>query len=365
MKRCKCLGFGLFASIGCFSIIVNAQGSPKKVLFSNFKNQQKIGNFSNVFKFDNGRVRSLFIADTSLDVWNGDGVDNYFFSQYSLKSNQLIRNMLQSGRQNGQGFQILSAGMLGDHTIWYYDIGLKKAGLLELAHTKRGKDSIVISEFPLPGKIYYSSQLINRSTMLGSGVVDTGHAKVSSVLQQIDIVTMKQTGEFGIMEEAPANTPFNSWRSANQGFLFLNSSRTKAVLAKHYTDEIEIFDLKTNKSLIVKGPDNLNLEFNSFSGSKMDISGPNDKTVVAFVSGATTDKYIYLLYMGIPTTKNKGYKVNASQSIFVYDWNGNPVMKLNLDREIMGFTISKNNELLYAYDPSTKYVVKANFEIKK
>lgn len=343
-----------------------AQTAQNNIGFSRFKQEATVGSFSNLFKFEDGRVNNFFLSDTSLFVWNGDGVENYFFSQYSLKNNLLVRKLVKAGRHKGEALQMLSAGMLGNQTIWYYDLGLKKAVLVELPNNKGARDSLVITEYSLPGKYYYSAQLINRSTLLGSGSVDTGYAYVGSILQEIQLATNKQTREYGTMPDAPVNTPFNSWRNANQGFLNLNPSRNKAVLAKHYTDEIEIFDLKTRKSNKIKGPDNLTLEFNSVRIPNMDVSGPNEKTMTGFVSaGATTEKYIYLLYLGIPNTENRyntrGYnKINASNCIFVYDWIGRPVTKLKLDRAIMGFTVSKNNKVIYAYDPDSKYVIKAN-----
>ncbi len=347
-----------------------AQTTKSNIVFKRFNLEAKVGNFSNLFKYEDGRVLSLFIADTNLFVWNGDGVNNYFFTQYSLKNNLPVRKFVKAGRHRGEGLQVFSAGMISDQTIWYYDLGLKKAVLIELPRNKGAKDSLKITEYPLPGKYYYSAQLLDRSRLLGSGSVDTGYARVGSVLQEIKLAINKQTGEYGTMPDAPANTPFNSWRDANQGFLYINPSRTKVVLAKHYTDEIEIFDLVTRKSIRVKGPENLTLEFNSIRIPHMDVSSPNDKTMAAFVTGTTTGKYIYLLYMGILSTENRVTKralnkINASNCIVVYDWSGKPVAKLKLDRDVIGFTVSKDNKIIYAYDADSKYVVKANLPIIK
>jgi hypothetical protein len=342
-----------------------AQQPKSSTSFTKFKQEIVIGNFSDLFKFDGGRVRSFFVTDTSLFVWNGDGVDNYFFSQYSLRNNSLVRKFVQGGRLRGQGLSILSAGMFGNQTIWYYDLALKKAVLIDLPRNNGANDSLAITEFMLPGKYYYSAQLLNRSTLLGSGSVDTGYTKIPSILQQIILATNHQTKTFGTMPDAPANTPFNSWRDANQGFLYLNPSHNKAVLAKHYTDEIEIFDLRSMKSIIVKGPENLMLEFRSVRLPNMDISGLNERTKVAFTIGVTTDKYIYLQYIGLLSTKNRGDKVNASNKIYVYDWAGIPVAKLILERDVIGFTVSKNNKVIYGFDPDSKNVIKAILPVIK
>lgn len=353
----------IYLLIRCNDLI--AQIAPKSAIFTRFKREATVGNFSNLFKFEDGRVRGFFLGNTNLVIWNGDGVDNYFFSQYSLKNNRPIRKFVKAGQHRGEGLGVFSAGMIGAQTLWYYDIILRKAAFIEFSRNKGVKDSIAITEYPLPGKYYYSTQLLDKSTLLCSGSVDTGYSHIGSILQKIKLLTNKQTSEYGTMPDAPPNTPFNSWRDANQGFLYINPSRNKAVLAKHYTDEIEIFDLKTRGSILVKGPDNFTLQFNRIRIPRMDVSSPNDKTMTTFApSGATTEKYIYLLYMGIHSSENtykRGYnKINASNYIFVYDWNGTPIIKLNLDRDIMGFTVSENNKIIYAYDPDSRFVIKAD-----
>ena len=45
------------------------------------------------------------------------------------------------------------------------------------------------------------------------------------------------------------------------------------------------------------------------------------------------------------------------ECIYISDWNGNPVKKLKLDRNITGFAISDNDSEIYAFDPGTGYIV--------
>lgn len=329
-------------------------------IFTRFKKEVSLVRFTNLFKYEGGRVRSFLILDTSLIIWNGDGVENYFFSEYSFNTNSLVRNFVKGGRAKGEALNMLSAGILDNRTLWFYDMMLKKVAFVELTTKNNDQNSLKVSEFLMPGKMYYSAQMLSKNRFLGSGSVDTGDVYISSVLQEIDINTKKEIHQYGVMPKAPAKIPFNSWRDANQGFLYLDPSFTKAVLAKHYTDEVEFFNLRKKKSFKIKGPENIKLEFNAVSIPKLNVSSPNDKTQIGYVVGYPTNKYIYLMYLGIPATQNRGYKVNASTKIHVFDWNGNPVARINFSRNIMGFAVSKDNKNIYGFDPDTKFVIKAS-----
>ncbi|MBW6481034.1 MAG: TolB-like 6-bladed beta-propeller domain-containing protein, partial [Bacteroidales bacterium] len=46
--------------------------------------------------------------------------------------------------------------------------------------------------------------------------------------------------------------------------------------------------------------------------------------------------------------------------IYVYDWNGNPIRKLNFDRQIEGIAVSKDDKTLYAYDVNSGFLIKSD-----
>lgn len=74
-----------------------------------------------------------------------------------------------------------------------------------------------------------------------------------------------------------------------------------------------------------------------------------DETRYAFVNGAVTDKYIYLLYSG---KLNSGIHPEYGKYIYQYDWSGDPIKKWVLDREILSLGLSHDDKTLYAYDPN-------------
>ncbi len=82
---------------------------------------------------------------------------------------------------------------------------------------------------------------------------------------------------------------------------------------------------------------------------------------MAFLSGAATDKYIYLLYSG-RVIGTDFYFALKSNTILVFDWDGNPIIRYNLDVDINTFTVSEDNKIIYAIvnGKEDTYLVKFN-----
>lgn len=86
----------------------------------------------------------------------------------------------------------------------------------------------------------------------------------------------------------------------------------------------------------------------------------NEKSRFAFINGSATQHYIYLLYSGLHENEDHP---NDAKFIFVYDWDGKPVMKFTLDRFITSFTVSATDDVMYAFDESAKAVVKTKIKL--
>jgi hypothetical protein len=139
-----------------------------------------------------------------------------------------------------------------------------------------------------------------------------------------------------------------------ESFLFLKPSKNKCVLACRYTDRLEIIDLDSRKSTVVRGQDmfepNLKVMVKS-NGRK--IAYPGEESRQAYVRGQVTDKYIYLLYSGNMTA---GKNLFYGKYIHVYDWDGKPVKRLELANYTKDFAVTANDSLLYTYDPTSTII---------
>jgi hypothetical protein len=70
-----------------------------------------------------------------------------------------------------------------------------------------------------------------------------------------------------------------------------------------------------------------------------------------FITAAVTEKYIYALYSGkVMDRRTIESLANTflSEYVYVFDWQGKPVKRYQLDQEVRSIAVDKNDETLYA-----------------
>jgi hypothetical protein len=321
--------------------------SEQEIVFSQFPKEVNLI-FNNSFRYDKDFVNSIILTDSTILVKNSNGVKDYFFYEYSLKKNNFIGKYFKGGRKWGEALGPVSVGIYKNN-LWMYDVTLSKVLISNLSSYGKTVDSSNVSEYPI-SDLFYSVQLLDSLRLLTSG--SFSH---KSKLQIFDLITRDSLNRYGIYDNVNKSVAFNSWKMAYQSFLFLKCTGDQAVLACRLTDQIEIFDFKTNKTKIIKGPENYAPEFTPIKSNGFDMITRNEKSRFAFVNGMTTKKYIYLLYSG---NIHSSHYMDNGKYIYVYDWKGNPISKLNLDRYVSSFAVTQNDSIIYAYDIKTKFIVK-------
>jgi hypothetical protein len=84
-----------------------------------------------------------------------------------------------------------------------------------------------------------------------------------------------------------------------------------------------------------------------------------------FITADVTNKYIYSLYSGkvINTSSIKELSDSfLSKYIYVFDWEGKPVKRYELDQEVRSITVDEKNNILYAAsysgeEPNLKWIL--------
>lgn len=334
----KKLLFVLF--VGCFWRAGLAQSQAEVSSFSVFPAEASL-QFSTLFKMKEPAARRMFLVDSLLYIWGEGNESGHAFYHYSLSGQKLSAGLITIGQGYGQVVGAMSAGVFQKSKIWVHDIVLNKLVTVDVLRSMAGKDSVVLNEYQLP-YFFYSAQLAENNRLLGAGSQDA-----RCKIEAIDLTSGKGAGQYGTFDKEPAGVPFGSWKHAQEGFLFLQPRGEKIVLASRFSDRIEIFDLATNTSKLIKGPENFDFAFEPFQAGGMDVSVRTDKTRFAFTNGAVTDQFIYLLYSG---RQHEAEMPNDNKTIYVYTWEGKPVKRLKLDRPVMSFTVSDDDTVLYAYD---------------
>jgi len=285
----------------------------------------------------------LLFQDTILIIRNRANSSKYHFSSINLNTRNFISPHIESGYNTGQSLGFLSYGIVSSN-LWAYDLNKQKIILSPFFVTseKSGKNK----ELRMP-VFHYSVQMDSDSTMIGSGNYDSDYK-----LTRFHLSTGKVLDELIPYHKAGSENLAREEKMAYESFLCLKPSANKCVLACRYADQIEVIDLDRRKSIIIKGPDGFEPEVDVLignDGNKM-ISRSND-TRFAAVSVKATDKHIYVLFSGNREEETLPY---YGKNIYVFDWNGAPVKRIELKDYINDFVVTSDDSRIYTFNPQTK-----------
>lgn len=293
--------------------------------------------------------------DSILCIVDGTGRQSHHFALYNLSQSSFLSPAMAVGSKAGQALSFLSYGIEKQY-VWAYDINKEKIIFSGLDNAWNNNHSR--KELPVPG-FYYSVQLLNDTTLLASGDYYSDHDNYKVSI--INLVTGKTVRQLVPYSDNPSKPYTRAQKMAEESFLFVKPTKDKCVLACRYTDRIEIIDLHSGKSTVVQGPEGLSPEMVEMTGSDgQKISTRGADTRYAFVGGEVTNHFIYLLYSG-----NRDGTIHRfyGKYIYVYDWNGKPLQRLELKNDTKDFAVTGNDSLLYTYNPRSKYISVA--KIKK
>ena len=124
----------------------------------------------------------------------------------------------------------------------------------------------------------------------------------------------------------------------------IHPSKNMIVIAYMYSDIIVGIDFKGNIIFQSQGPDN----FQEKPTAK-NLMSPD--ATIAYEAVKTDNEYIYCLYQGDEKllSENDEIIANYPRSILVFDWEGSPVLRMNLDHPAIDFVIDKNRKKIITY----------------
>lgn len=331
------------------ALFIGSCGQEKKIeinenvkTFSQFPKQENL-KFKNLIEFRFGKPIKFIVADSTLILANREIGQEHNLFNYSLNKEKYSEPYLNKGRGPGELLGMTNMG-INNNDFWINDFSGQKIMIFK-------KDKIIseglashFEEYPFENRFYEINLIDNRKCIV------TGSEVSKFKLQIIDLPSGKIVDEFGKLKSTSEEYPQRVITKASLAHSLLKQSKDKLILAYIHTDVVELFDLKSKKSISIQGPEMFDSEFIIKEKQWFE----NDKTRVTFISGTTTNDYIYLLYSGKKFIENNAY---TGKCIYVYDWNLNPIKKINLDKEISEIAISNDGKVLYSYDKERAYLV--------
>ncbi|MEN6457036.1 MAG: BF3164 family lipoprotein [Prolixibacteraceae bacterium] len=334
-------------SLFCFLLASCDQKSvlhDKPLLFSKFEKEEQIS-FTDICELKDGVAGILKLVDSTLIIFNvSDGAD-YFLYNYSLVNRQLSKGYLRVGKGPGEAIGARGIGINGN-SLWLQDVSLKKILTVNKSTAISNNGFPAFNEYKVNG----NHSMIDFKDSLHYFSVGSKNSKFK--VQEFNLVSDKEVDEYAQYYNIPSNISFDSYKSAYQFFIYSKPTGDKIALSYRFLDAIEIYDIKSKRSIVVHGPEQYDVKFGPLETGMI----RTDETRFAFVNGTVTNDYIYMSYSGVSCNSEKSHFGN---SVYVYDWKGNPIKKLILDRLIDGLAVSEDNKTLYAYDVNNGLLIRA------
>lgn len=267
--------------------------------------------------------------------------------KYDLVTQKAIGEFVKSGRKSDEVLGFMRYDYYAND-IWIYDI--VKSGLMIYKYSTLYDSSFKQSRFYKLPDNYYDVQLLDSNTLLTSGNYNSPYW-----LEEINLLSGTVEKQYVPYSETwPDQSVTKAEKTAYESFLYVKPDKSKAVLAARYADRIQLVNLSDGSYKVIKGPENFDPDLIVMKGyDNANISARGNDTRYAFVRGKTTNEYIYLLYSG---NNHEGINRSYGKYIYKYDWDGNPIERLELPEYSRDFAVTSDDRIIYTYDPKDKMI---------
>lgn len=289
-------------------------------------------------------------SDSLLLVTNNLNRNPHHVRVFNVHQKKMVDNILPVSRKKGGILSFMSFG-ISDSLVWVFDVaknGFIVASMDTLIKGYGGVESY--SEYRIkPQVFYYDAVLLNRNEALLSGNYDTDEKLV--YINFLDSTKNKHLLSYK-NDSVIGSSLIN--KMSYESFMKLRPDKKKLLLACRYADQFELLDLENGTHKKVRGPIGFLPQLAPYKeNSGVTVATPDQETLYGFLKGHVTEKFFYLLFSGNGVKSAHRFYGNK---IFVYDWEGNPVKQINLKNDIVDFSVTSDDKVLYTLNPQTKTI---------
>lgn len=151
--------------------------------------------------------------------------------------------------------------------------------------------------------------------------------------------------QFGDFPDDKISSSTPNKHMAYQGKMIINERLNRFAFTSYNCAVLEVFE---SDSLIIARHDKLPQYFEVSGNNVIGVSF-SPENIRGYMDSYSTDKFIYTLYSGKSTkdlTNRNFDDVSSSKIILVYDWDGNPICRINTDIDLRNICVNNDNTSL-------------------
>ncbi len=313
---------------------------------SNFSTKIQLSSPQN-FISDILEPTQIVICDSLLFI--SDRHNSSMINVYDLNGNH-ITETLYKGRGPGESSNILRIfannhhlyASVADGNIYCYHLD-------DIRNNKRLPDRVL----SLPDNLYsFPSISVANNQLLFVG----RNNDLSNICQtrfccyNIDKQILQEFGEFPLTDKSLYSYPQNDYSkyTAYQGHIHPSPDGNKAVVIYFYAVGLDIININQKEiktSVFYQYPE---VELVNIGDTAVKTVKRKEKSKRGFLDVWCNNEYIYVLY----SDKQFNQEYNQGCYILKYDWDGNPICEIELDREALCISIDQHNRYLYVVTPT-------------
>jgi hypothetical protein len=298
----------------------------KKIVFSNMNVDENLGRVVEIKAIENYLVISERNMETQVQLIDKKTKENYLFGQ--------------TGEGPGHFLQSDNIIPINNRNIGVYD--LQKGALFTFNIDSIIKlnlhcmPEVLIKEVSSHPKAICR---ISEDTYAIMGITN-GLSRFSIINADGEIISnggslpAKQNENTGDITHA-----FAYW-----GRLTANEKKGKFALTTNYAGILQIYDCKMEDIQLYKE----HVLFLADYEEKSNFFAVSPQTRWGYIAMDSNDKYIFALYSG--KNQFEGGDFDRSNTVHVFDWDGNPVCRLLLDKTVEIICVDDDNLYGYGYD---------------
>jgi hypothetical protein len=326
------------------SFFISCQNPSKHSTFHLFPRQEKLTEISCHFDEDKlGRIEALQCNDSSLIAF--DYHSGFSFTLFDLNSDSVIGRFGKIG-QGPDEILLGCYGYLfdGSFTINYDIMGFLAKYPIDSLWRNTNYKPLKLAKYEIKEAQFSRVIPLSDTTFLGAG---TYRDKFQFVLFDNHSYPI----DFGVEIYNWDDSRFNSYHKylSNQGILDKHPVQSKFVYAVNNSSNIDFIQIvndsiKRIKSLRLRNPQGEPQQEGVFNRVIPDLKSP-----LGYIDITTTSNYVYALYTENLFVGEDGKgNSRSSNTVLVFDWEGNPVKQLKLNKDAYFIAANTKNKRIYA-----------------
>lgn len=280
-------------------------------------------------------VDDLLIIHDYFDV-------NYLYKAFDLETQKLRFKFGKKGQGAGESLRPSDLQLLNSDKIGLYDSN-KHLFITCI------KDSLIKSQsiFNVNKDCaldmgYFKIRKVN-NIFVGIGIFDGRYAISNSKGKIIDKI-----GSFPFQSLLSEKNTTGMLSMAYQGEFEVNEGKSCLAFAMHGSPNIDFMKVKNDTMKIFKSQHIRPPEFEGQDDKYGTAATFKKNNRFGYISTASNDKYVYVLYSG-KTLKDNELDAFNSADVIVFDWDGNPVSYFKLLKKVSSIAVNREGTILYGF----------------